>query len=121
MFSRTTMASSMSRPTHRLKAISVTMFSEKPNICMNRKVPMMEIGRVRPVMTVERQEFRNRKTMMMVSRAPSIRVARTVCTLTRMGRLLSRTTSSFMPGGRLGVISVMAARRPVTTSSVLSP
>jgi hypothetical protein len=71
MFSRTTMASSISRPTHRLSAISVTMLIVKPNRYMNRKVPISAIGSVSPVMTVERQLLRNRNTMPMVSTAPS--------------------------------------------------
>ena len=102
MFSRTTMASSMSRPTHRLSAISVTMLIEKPNMYMNRKVPISAIGSVSPVITVERHEFRNRKTMPMVSSAPSSSVRRTLFTDTRIGRELSRTTSSAMPLGSCG-------------------
>ena len=86
MFSRTTMASSISRPTHRLSAISVIMLMVKPNMFMNRKVPINAIGSVSPVITVERQEFRNRNTMSTVSTAPSIRVWRTFVTATRMGR-----------------------------------
>ncbi len=38
------------------------------------KLEITAIGRVRPVMTVERQLCRNRKTMATVSNAPSIRV-----------------------------------------------
>ena len=78
MFSRTTIASSISRPTHRLSAISVTMLIEKPNMYMNRKVPISAIGSARPVITVERQELRNRKTMPMVSSAPSSSVRLTL-------------------------------------------
>ena len=63
MFSRTTMASSISRPTHSDSAISVIMLMVKPNRYMNRKVPISAIGSVRPVITVERQEFRNRNTI----------------------------------------------------------
>jgi hypothetical protein len=85
MFSRTTMASSISRPTHSDSAISVIMLMVKPNRFMNRKVPMMEIGSVSPVMTVERQELRNRNTMSTVSSAPSISVRRTFSTATRIG------------------------------------
>ena len=74
MFSRTTIASSISRPTHSGSAISVIMLMVKPNRFMNKKVPMMEIGSVSPVITVERQEFRNMKTISIVSSAPSISV-----------------------------------------------
>ena len=84
MFSRTTMASSISNPTHRLSAISVIMLMVKPSMCMKKKVPMIAMGSVNPVMTVERQEFRNRKTISTVSSAPSIRVRRTLSTDTRI-------------------------------------
>ena len=99
MFSRTTMASSISRPTHRLSAISVIMLMVKPNMFMNRNVPISAIGSVSPVMTVERHEFRNRNTMSTVSSAPSISVWRTLSTATRMGRELSPMVSSRTPGG----------------------
>ena len=121
MFSRTTMASSISRPTHRLNAISVTMFSEKPNRSMKKKVPTSAMGSVRPVMTVERQEFRNRKTMPTVSKAPSTSVRCTLATATRMGRELSRTTSTAMPGGSSFFSACAAFCRPSTTSMVFSP
>jgi hypothetical protein len=55
MFSRTTMASSISRPTHRLSAIIVMKLIVKPKAYMNRKVPISAIGSVSPVMTVLRQ------------------------------------------------------------------
>ena len=71
MFSRTTMASSISKPTHRDKAIRVTMLMVKPSHCMNMNVPMSEIGKVRPVITVERQELRNKNTISTVRIAPS--------------------------------------------------
>jgi len=121
MFSRTTMASSISRPTHRLMAISVIMLIEKPNIFMNRKVPISEIGNVRPVMMVERQLLRNRKTMPMVSSAPSNSVRLTLATETRMERELSRTTSRAMPLGSCGRNWPTTFIRPSTTSMVFSP
>ena len=58
MFSRTTMASSINKPTHRLRAISVMVLIVKPKMYMNKNVPIKAIGSVRPVMTVLRQEFR---------------------------------------------------------------
>ena len=99
MFSRTTMASSISRPTHSDSAISVIMLIVKPNMFMNRNVPISEIGSVRPVMTVERQELRNRNTISTVSSAPSISVRRTFSTDTRIGREPSAIGSSRTPGG----------------------
>ena len=98
MFSRTTMASSISRPTHRDSAISVIMLIVKPNMYMNRKVPISATGSVSPVITVERQELRNRNTMAMVSTAPSIRVLRTFATPVRIWREPSLTTAMVTPG-----------------------
>ena len=99
MFSRTTMASSISRPTDSVSAISVIMLMVNPNRFMKKKVPISAMGSVRPVMTVERHEFRNRKTISTVSSAPSISVRRTLSTDTRMGREPSAICSSRMPGG----------------------
>jgi hypothetical protein len=121
MFSRTTIASSISRPTHRLSAIIVMPLIVKPNRYMNRKVPISAIGSVRPVMTVERQLFRNRKTMSTVSTAPSISVRCTLATETRIERELSRLTSTFTPGGVRALASSSAFISPSTTAMVFSP
>ncbi|MCC2635968.1 MAG: hypothetical protein K0S48_3854, partial [Ramlibacter sp.] len=120
MFSRTTIASSISRPTHSDSAISVIMLIVKPKAYMNRKVPISAMGSVRPVMTVERQELRNRKTMSTVSAAPSMRVRRTFSTDTRIGREASLTCSSFSPAGSRACISPSASRRPSMTAMVFS-
>ena len=121
MFSRTTMASSINRPTHRLIAISVMLLIVKPKMYMNRKVPISAIGSVSPVMTVERQEFRNRKTISTVSSAPSISVRCTLATPTRIGREPSRLTSVAMPAGVTALASANARCRPSTTAMVFSP
>ncbi len=72
MFSRTTMASSMSSPMHSDSAIRVRKFSVKPNMYTAMKVAITEIGSVSPVMMVLRHECRNRNTMKIVSSAPSM-------------------------------------------------
>ena len=69
---------------------------------MKRNVPISAIGNVSPVMTVERHEFRNRKTISTVSAAPSNRVRLTLATETRIERELSRLTSTLTPGGISG-------------------
>ena len=120
MFSRTTIASSISKPTHRLSAISVIMLMVKPNRFMNKNVPIRAIGRVRPVITVERQEFKNKNTIRMVSSAPSNRVWRTLSTATRIWREPSVTGSSRTPGGSRGFISAMVLSRPSITAMVFS-
>ena len=60
------------------------MLIVKPNISMKRKVPIKATGKVSPVMTVERQEFKNKKTIRIVSNAPSIKVRLTFSTPTRI-------------------------------------
>jgi hypothetical protein len=60
MFSRTTMASSISSPMASDSASSVMVFTVKSNTHMMKNAEMIETGSVRPVMMVERQEFRNR-------------------------------------------------------------
>ena len=99
MFSRTTMASSISKPTHKDSAMSVIMLMVKPNMLMNQNVPMIEMGSVSPVITVERHEFKNKNTMRTVSTAPSMRVLRTLSTETRIWREPSETGSKRMPAG----------------------
>ena len=74
MFSRTTIASSMSSPMASDSAISVIMFSVIPTKFMTMNDEMTEMGSVRPVITVDRHEFRKQKTIRMVSRPPMISV-----------------------------------------------
>ena len=121
MFSRTTIASSISRPTHRLSAIIVMPLIVKPSAYMNRKVPISAIGSVRPVMIVERHEFKNRNTISTVSAAPSNSVRLTFATETRIERELSRLTSTLTPGGVSDAASASAFCRPSTTAIVFSP
>ena len=74
MFSRTTIASSISRPMHRLSAIIVMKFSVKPKAYTAMKLLITAMGSVSPVMMVLRHECRNRNTMATVSSAPSTSV-----------------------------------------------
>ncbi|MCY1553620.1 hypothetical protein D9M68_901240 [compost metagenome] len=120
MFSRTTMASSINRPTDSVSAISVIMLMVNPKRFMKKKVPISAMGSVRPVMTVERQEFRNKNTISTVSSAPSISVRRTLSTDTRMGREPSAICSSRMPGGSSDRKASTAAFRPSVTAMVFS-
>ena len=120
MFSRTTMASSISRPTQSDSAISVIMLIEKPKASMKAKVPISAIGSVSPVITVDRQEFRNRNTISTVSSAPSNSVRRTLSTATRIGREPSRIGCSRRPGGSWAFMSARVLFRPSTTWIVFS-
>ena len=58
MFSRTTMASSISTPMASDRPSSVMKFSVKPHSHTAMKAAMAEVGSDRPVISVERQEFR---------------------------------------------------------------
>ena len=66
--------------------MSVIMLMVKPSMYMNKKLPKMAMGSVKPVITVERQLLRNKNTISTVSSAPSIRVRRTFSTDTRICR-----------------------------------
>ena len=79
MFSRTTIASSIRMPIASDSAssdIDVEREAERAAAAMN--VASTETGSARPVMTVERHEFRNRKTTSTVSSAPSTSVSSTL-------------------------------------------
>ncbi len=120
MFSRTTMASSINNPTQSDKAISVIMLMVNPSAYMTRKVPTSAMGRVSPVMTVDRHELRNRNTISTVSTAPSSKVLRTFCTATRIWREPSKMGSSRSPAGNWLCMSAIAFCRPSTTAIVFS-
>ena len=60
---------------------------------------MIAIGKVNPVITVDRQEFKNKNTIATVRNAPSMRVCLTLATDTRMGRALSPMAVTLIPGG----------------------
>jgi len=59
MFSRTTIASSMSTPIASESPRSVMKFSVKPAAHTAMNAAIAEVGRLRPVMSVERHELRN--------------------------------------------------------------
>ena len=121
MFSRTTMASSMSMPMARLRPMRVITFRVKPKSRMTVKAAMTEMGRVRPVMTVERQEFRNTNTMRTVRRPPRIMVRFTSWIESRMKFESSRTTWRETPGGSSFASLSTAFRMPSATATVLAP
>ena len=58
MFSRTTMASSISTPIASDRPSSVMKFSVKPHSHTAMNAAIAEVGSDRPVISVERQEFR---------------------------------------------------------------
>ena len=102
MFSRTTMASSMSSPMASDSAIRVITLSVIPMKFITVKDEITEIGSVSPVITVERQELRKQKTMKMVRMPPRIIVSSTSRTESRIMIEASRTSSMDVPGGSSG-------------------
>ncbi len=68
----------------RERAMRVRTFRVMPRKYMGMKAEMTQMGRVRPVMTVERQELRKQKTMKTVRRPPRMRVVWTSWTDSRM-------------------------------------
>jgi hypothetical protein len=80
MFSRTTMASSIRIPIESDRPSSDIVFRVKPNAQMAMKLASAETGSARPVITVERQELRKRKTTSTVRSAPSISASCTLAT-----------------------------------------
>ncbi len=71
MFSISTMASSTRMPTTRVRASSVTTFSENPNRFMKKKVGISDTGMAKAVIIVERQSRRKTNTTMAASSMPS--------------------------------------------------
>ena len=103
MFSRTTIASSISRPIASERPISVSTLSVKPKARMTMKPATTETGSVRPVITVERQEFRNRNTIRTVSRPPISIVTFTSSTDSRMKSESSLTIDRADAGRQLAL------------------
>ena len=80
MFSRTTMASSIRMPIASESPSSDIVSSLKPSTHTAMKLASTETGSARPVITVERHEFRKRNTTSTVSSAPSISASCTLLT-----------------------------------------
>ena len=121
MFSRTTIASSMRRPMARDSAISVITLSVIPMKFMTMKEEMTEIGRVSPVITVERHELRKQKTMKIVRIPPRIKVVWTSSTESRIMIEASRTISILVPGGSSGCRRAISFFTSSTTETVFAP
>ena len=121
MFSRTTIASSIRMPITSDSAISVMVLSVKPNMLKTRNAETTDTGSVRPVITVERHELRNRNTISTVRIAPSTSVFCTSSTEWRIHTELSCTTAIFAPRGSFWLSSSTAALTWSAISTVLPP
>jgi len=100
--------------------MSVITLSVIPRKYMAMNEAMTEMGRVRPVMTVERQELRKQKTISTVRRAPMTSVLVTSWTESLIITDPSRTSWISTEGGsslRSSSISLLTAS---TTPTVLA-
>ena len=93
MFSRTTIASSMTMPTASVSARSVRTFSVKPIAYMRANVEMMDVGIAIAAMSVERRFPRKRRTTRAARKPPRTRCSWTVSTAALMNCDWSRTIS----------------------------
>ena len=75
------------------------MLMVKPNAQIKVSVPSRAIGRVNPVIAVERNEPRNNSTIRTARIAPSIMVRATSRILPRIPLEESTTTFAVMPAG----------------------
>jgi hypothetical protein len=121
MFSRTTMASSIRIPMASDRPRSDMVFRVNPNAQTAMKEESTETGRARPVMTVERQELRKRKTTRMVRIAPSTSASWTLLTELSTRSPASRTISRLTPWGRVGRRRSTAVFTSLATRVVLTP
>ena len=86
MFSSTTIASSMTMPVASDSASIVILFSVKPAIFMNVKVPMIDVGIASAAMKVTRRLRMNRNTTTLARRPPRIRCSLMSSNERRMNR-----------------------------------
>jgi hypothetical protein len=93
----------------------------KPNAHTATNDASTDTGSARPVMIVERHEFRNRKTTSTVSAAPSTSASCTFLTELATRTPASRTMRSVTPAGSRRWMSATAARTSSATAVVLKP
>jgi hypothetical protein len=84
MFSRTTTASSMSRPMARLRPSSVIMLSVKPSTYMRKNVPMTEVGSASALISVDLRSSMKIKMMRIAIAPPKKMAISTSCAFSRM-------------------------------------
>ena len=120
MFSRTTMASSISTPIASDKPSKVMKLSVNPHAQTAMKAAMTEVGSANAVMSVERHELRNAYTTKIVSTAPNISASITFCKLLCAFFPPSWVISSLDPVGNALLISATTVRTLLATVTVLA-
>ncbi len=120
MFSRTTIASSISTPIASDRPSSVMKLSVKPHSHTAMKAAITEVGRLRAVMSVERQEFRKMYTTKIVSPAPNTSACTTLFRLFSASSPPSCVTVSVVPAGSVLLVSWTSLRTSSATLTVLA-
>ena len=121
MFSKTTMASSTTKPIARISAIIDRLFRLKPHKYITANVPSRDTGIARLGMMVA-EAFR-RKTKITSTTSPKLSSS-VVCTSRKESRMLlarSAITRTPMLGGTSLRICGSSARTPLLTSTALLP
>ncbi len=114
------MASSTTKPSASVNARRLTLSSEKPNIAMPAKVPMMDKGRARAGMNVARQVRRKARMTRITRHAVRISVSCTSCTASRIEIDRSLNTLSLTVGGSSRWNSGSALLMASVTATVLA-
>ena len=118
MFSRTTIASSMSTPMAKDKPSKLMKLSVKPHSHTAMKAVITEVGSDRAVMSVERQEFKNTYTTKIVRPAPKINASTTLFKLFCASLPPSWVTSILVPSGKDLLMSSAILRISLATPTV---
>jgi len=118
MFSRTTMASSISTPIASDRPSSVMKFRVKPHSQTAMNAASTDVGSDSAVISVERQEFRNAYTTKIVSTAPSTSDSITLFRLPWASSPPSYEMSSLVPAGRSLRICSISARTFLAMATV---
>ena len=121
MFSSMTMASSTTKPTHSVNAISDRLSRLKPIRCMIEKVPTMDIGSDRLGISVADRLRRNRKITSTTRARASTSVNFTSSTDSRIDNERSYMTLMLIPGGTCSRKAGSSFLTASTTSMVLVP
>ncbi len=121
MFSSITMASSTTKPTASVSAISDRLFRLKPSRCIAANVPMIEAGSARLGMTVADRLRRNRKMTSTTSTTVKISVSWMSWIDSRIDCERSSRICRFSAAGSCAWICGSSRLMASTVSTVLAP
>ncbi len=120
MFSRIRMALLTSTPMTMASPVRLMMLRLRPQAAMPMKATMIDAGITTLTMTVDFQDFMNRKSVAPVSRTPMNMFVRTLLSAPRMKLEESSATSTWAPGGSMLCRRGRTLRMPSATSTSLA-